>query len=994
MAAAGKAAAERLAAEEAVATAAEAAGEAAEAAAAEQAEQAEQSEQAEQAVQAVQAVQADVAEKAEKAMSEVKKKAAREPPAQAKRDGALGRATAKAKAGSGSVVDGKLSAEAQVKRIEGLVRSSHELDAAVDARRAEGEPFDEALLEAARRQLYVAMHAAEMSAAHASTVNAGAALEAAIGVARRVGIDVGEAEQALADCFFLRLSPSYTDGGRAKNVLTLDNNVLDLPELTQATLLQSLNARFMRGVIYTNVGDITVSVNPFKPTGSVGPRVLAKYRSGALRELPPHVYGLISRAYQNALASRSGHGGGEGAASADRGAMADQSVVISGESGAGKTEAMKICLSFLTMVGDHSDGGEAGSFSSRLMQTNPVMEALGNATTVRNNNSSRFGKHFDIQIDTCSGGVLGAFTSVYLLEKPRIETHTRGERNYHMFYMLLQAPSVLRAPWGLSGSWEDYAILSEEGSAVTRSTKDHDRFGEMAAALLALGFSEAQREELFRMVALVLQLGNLQLAGGEQGDGEASSVADVAQLELCALLLQVEPRELQECLCFRRMGGGAVEEYTLPRTATMARVVRNSMCMHVYALAFSWVVQDINGLLAARGEPAQACIGLLDIFGFENFARNSFPQLCINFTNELLHNMFIGHVIKLEQEVYVREGVKWELIDYSDNAHVLTLISKPPSCIFGLLDDACKTGSSTDANVLQSLHERFSKGTRGYVRPRQRANQTFCVVHYAGQVTYDIGGFVAMNKAELSAEVHVLLEKHSGFVQLKELAAHEANRLRLTPPAKSASGRPTARGSRASAALQKATVARDFSKSVEELLGKLRATTPHYIRCLKPNQKLEPLAWDQEDMEKQVAFSGLLEVAKVRQAGFANRRELQAFFGYYKVCLDVERAAQLHHAGASARVSGVVEALGLKREEYLIGKRLIFFTAAAHERLDAARSRAEVQIIQMTMYLTLTMRRWVRKVRAFLAPSQADAPRTACLPLWSAAAIARLGACG
>ena len=450
-----------------------------------------------------------------------------------------------------------------------------------------------------------------------------------------------------------------------------------------------------------------------------------------------------------------------------------------------------------------------------------------------------------------------------------------------------QAPEATRAPLGLSGHWRDHAILNHAESATTLSQWDYERFDEANSALLTLGFSEEERSRTWRMVALVLQLGNLQFGQLGEEEEEGSHVTNGAQLEACARLLEVDSSQLQEGLCCRKMGGGVVEQYTLARTPAAASAVRHSLCMHIYSLLFGWVVTRINTLISHSG-PTHSTIGILDIFGFENFGLNAFPQLCINFTNELLHNLFIEHVIQQEQEVYVREGVKWTAVDYADNKHVIELIAARPMCIFGVLDDGCKTGSGTDESVLNALHARFAtpgREVRGYVKPNAGPDRQFVVSHYAGDVAYDVANFVEMNQDELSLDVRELLERRCGFEQLRLLAQQEEER-RVKKEEEAPPGG-------AKGAQRRTTVARDFGRSVEVLIDKLRATQPHYIRCLKPNQTLEPALWDQEYMAQQLAYSGLLEIAMVRQAGFAHRREFDAFYGYYKVCLPSSRERDL-----------------------------------------------------------------------------------------------------
>lgn len=326
-----------------------------------------------------------------------------------------------------------------------------------------------------------------------------------------------------------------------------------------------------------------------------------------------------------------------------------------------------------------------------------------------------------------------------------------GERNYHVFYMLCKAAAEVRDPIGLA-SWQDYAILNQAGTVAEVTTwNDQAEFRDMHAALLKLGFSEKQRSEMYLMLATCCHLGNVSFSSTSSGGSE---VSNPAQLAKCAQMLQVNEASLASAVTHRTMGGGAIEEYKKPLEAPQAETARNSLLMHIYSLVFDWCVEVINDYIAVPR--AEACIGVLDIFGFENFSLNSFPQLCINFTNESLHNLFIEHVFKLEQQTYVQEEVDWNFVDYEDNQHTLDLIAKRPMCILGQLDEACTNQASTDKSLLQNLHSVFGAkktGAKSYVVPKRSADRTFAIVHYAGEVVYAIEGFVEKNKDALSKDI-------------------------------------------------------------------------------------------------------------------------------------------------------------------------------------------------------------------------------------------------
>ena len=618
-----------------------------------------------------------------------------------------------------------------------------------------------------------------------------------------------------------------------------------------------------------------------------------------------------------------------------------QSILISGESGAGKTEAMKIALTYIGEVsnkGGDKGGGGGDPVATRLMQTNPVMEAIGNAKTIRNNNSSRFGKHFDMQFNE-TGQILGAFTSVYLLEKPRITEHMKGERNYHVFYMICKSDESIRKPI-FCEEWGKYGICSQLGTvAEVTSWNDNAEMKDMHAAYLLLGFSEKQRTELYMLFSFCLQIGNVQF---EDADGaEGSTITTPEQLELSAEMLQVAPEELGQAVTSRTMGGGVIEVFLKPLEPRQANGARNSLIQFIYCLCFDWCVDVVNDYIAVAS--ADFCIGVLDIFGFENFTLNSFPQLCINYTNESLHNLFIEHVFKLEQECYIREEVDWAFVEYEDNQPTLDLISRRPACVFGLLDEACSTGSGTDSGLLSNMNGVFKdpKKHKAYIKPKKSADKAFCVNHYAGEVVYDITGFVEKNKDELSLDIEELMTVKTKFEQLTALAKRDAEK-----KADADDAAPTKKN-KGGGGKKKKTVSRTFGDSLVALMTKLRATEHHYIRCLKPNQTLKAGDWDNEFMFRQLAYSGTLEVTEIRKAGLNVRRPLSHFYRYYKICAEDQEA--LRAGTVTKRCELLLDLIGIDENKWRVGKTLVFLKD--YEIMDELDKLRETKIVQYVITL-------------------------------------------
>jgi len=695
--------------------------------------------------------------------------------------------------------------------------------------------------------------------------------------------------------------------------------------LTRDSILDNLEERFRKELVYTWVGDICISVNPFKNVGCVGKTIRAKYKklggAASRQQLPPHCYTLVDATFSQMLTESK-----------------SQSILISGESGAGKTEAMKIALTYIAELSNKGGKGGGGDIPAKLMETNPIMEGIGNAKTVRNNNSSRFGKHFDLQFKE-GGSILGAFTSTYLLEKPRIVEHLKGERNYHVFYMVCKGKDVIDESTKLA-KWEDFKICKQDGTiAVVTSWDDNAEFKDMHKAYLMLGFTEILRTELYTMLAACLYIGNIEF--GENDKSEAS-VKNLDVNEEASELIQVPPEALAKVLTSRTMGGGVIEFFLSPLDKRRAGFAKNSVVMHIYCLVFDWCVDIVNDFIAVK--ECDYAIGVLDIFGFENFDTcNSFPQLCINFTNESLHNLFIEHVFKLEQETYIREEVQWNFIEYEDNQPTIDLISKRPVCILGLLDEGCATGSATDATVILNFHGAFKdpKKHKAYKTPKKSPDKCFVVSHYAGEVVYTIDGFVEKNKDELSPDILELLNSVTTLESLKNLAVRDEDKKR-DADAEAAAAKKKGGGGK-----KKKTVGRTFGDSLKALMDKLGKTQHHYIRCLKPNQTLMAGDWITDFMFKQLAYSGTLEVTEIRKAGLNVRRPLQQFFRYYKLCADDQDG--LRAGTVTKRTELLLTQCKLDPNKWRVGKTLVFLKE--YEMLDELDKLREIKMVDWIILL-------------------------------------------
>ena len=551
-----------------------------------------------------------------------------------------------------------------------------------------------------------------------------------------------------------------------------------MPQLTRPKILENLEKRWREKIVYTLIGDIVTSVNPFcRPIDSEGPELTRKYLADNVKlntpsELPPHIYTLVAKALLRMQQND-----------------CSQSILISGESGAGKTEATKLVIAHLgDIVRKAAASGKAAAsrvgIAERVKESSPIMEPIGNARTVRNDNSSRFGKHIDVQFDTGGRSIIGARTNVYLLEKPRVCEHDKGERNYHIFYMLMTgAPEEVRRSCRLQGTWESYSIMKRaDGTtqAVVQTWDDAAEWANMLEALDKLGLQQDESMKLFRLVACVLHVGNLSIVEDAAGATSAARVQNLEQLQIAAELMQIAPADkLARAICYQtKYFPGEKEPIATELNEKKAKVARDSLCRHLYQLTFDWCVERVNKALAGPSVSVAHCVGILDIFGFENFGFNSLPQLCINLTNERLHALFIEHVFKLEQQVYAEEDVEYERVEYEGNEAVIELIDKPKGvCIFSILKESTTLGSGTDAAFLGDLHKAFGGAQHKKVYFKPPNDGQFGVHHYAtrgerGQgsgspVIYTVKRFREKNGNSLSPDIMELLERGTSWLDVR-----------------------------------------------------------------------------------------------------------------------------------------------------------------------------------------------------------------------------------
>ncbi|XP_044275440.1 unconventional myosin-Ig-like isoform X1 [Varanus komodoensis] len=626
-----------------------------------------------------------------------------------------------------------------------------------------------------------------------------------------------------------------------------------LDRVTMEDFTGNLKLRFEKGRIYTYIGEVVVSMNPYKQMELYGKDVIEQYRGRELYERPPHLYAVADAAYK-AMKRRA----------------KDTCIVISGESGAGKTEASKYIMHYIAAITNPTQRAEVERVKNVLLQSNCVLEAFGNAKTNRNDNSSRFGKYMDINFDF-KGDPTGGHINNYLLEKSRIIKQQPGERNFHAFYqLLLGASDASLRSLHLCKDPSSYRF-TREGTDSHSLDSDRSNYQAVANAMKVIGFTSDEMASIYKILAAILHLGNVTFVATE----DDMEVEDSQLLSHLAELTSTEPESLRKTLLHRTVAAGGGEVIQKRHSTNEANYARDACAKAIYERLFCWIVARINAVIEVKDYDARihgknTVIGVLDIYGFEIFDNNSFEQFCINYCNEKLQQLFIELILRQEQAEYQREGIRWQHIEYFNNQIIVDLVEEAHKGIIAILDEACLTaGQVTDALFLESMNARLGKHPHYASRKVNPTDKTmefgrdFRIKHYAGDVTYSVEGFLDKNKDTL-------------FQDFKRLMYNSADPVlrEMWPEGKQSIMEVTKRP---------LTAATLFKVSIVALVDNLACKEPYYVRCIKPNDLKSPLLFDEERCRHQVAYLGLLENVRVRRAGFAYRQPYDRFLLRYKM---------------------------------------------------------------------------------------------------------------
>ncbi|XP_056108200.1 unconventional myosin-Ib isoform X4 [Rhinichthys klamathensis goyatoka] len=674
------------------------------------------------------------------------------------------------------------------------------------------------------------------------------------------------------------------------NMIGVGDMVL-LEPLSEDTFIENLKKRFDHNEIYTYIGSVVISMNPYKSLPIYTAEKVEEYRNRNFYELSPHIYALADEAYRSL-----------------RDQDKDQCILITGESGAGKTEASKFVMSYVAAV--CGKGQEVNKVKEQLLQSNPVLEAFGNAKTVRNDNSSRFGKYMDIEFDF-KGDPIGGVISNYLLEKSRVVKQTRGERNFHVFYQLLSGASDdLLKKLKLDRDFSKYNYLSLD-SATVNGLDDAASFRTVRNAMQIVGFMEDEVQSILELVAAVLKLGNIEFKPESRVNGfDESRVKDKNDLKEMCELLGIEQSVLERAFSFRTVEA-KMEKVSTTLNVAQAYYARDALAKNLYSRLFSWLVNRINESIKAQTKKPKKVMGVLDIYGFEIFEDNSFEQFIINYCNEKLQQIFIELTLREEQEEYVREGIEWTNIEYFNNAIICDLIENNKNGILAMLDEEClRPGTVTDETFLDKLntvcaeHQHFesrqSKNSK-FLTDHSLPHNCFRIQHYAGKVLYRAEGFVDKNNDLLYRDLSQAMYKanHS----LMKLLFPEGN------PAKVNLKRPPTAGFQ-------------FKASVGTLMKNLLTKNPNYIRCIKPNDKKAAHIFTDSLVCHQVRYLGLMENVRVRRAGYAFRQAYESCLERYKMLC---KQTWPHWRGpAREGVKVLLTGLQVHAEEFAYGRSKIF----------------------------------------------------------------------
>eukprot|EP00124_Ichthyophonus_hoferi_P002174 Ihof_evm4s138 gene=Ihof_evmTU4s138 len=685
-------------------------------------------------------------------------------------------------------------------------------------------------------------------------------------------------------------------------------DMAELAYLNEPAVLENLRKRYQSNLIYTYSGLFCVVINPYKRLPIYTTAVVNAYKGKRRQELPPHVYSIADRAFRDMLQDRE-----------------NQSILITGESGAGKTENTKKVIQYLATIASGSSSGQ-GTLEKQLLQCNPVLEAFGNAKTIKNDNSSRFGKFIRIEFDG-SGVISGGNIETYLLEKSRAVTQGAEERNFHIFYQLLKSATPEEREAYLLDDIENVPYISCPEYSEVDAVDDRNEFKEMKEAMRVVGIDDEAQKSIFKVLGGIMKCGQMKF---QDDRSEQAQMHDDSQAAMVCKLFGIPLSDLTRAMLKPRMKVGR-DYVTKAQRADQVIASVKAICKAIYERLFFWIVERVNKALDNRRGGSNAFIGILDIAGFEIFKLNSFEQLCINYTNEKLQQFFNNHMFVTEQEEYRKEGIEWTFIDFGlDLQPCIDLIEKPMG-ILSLMDDECLLlPRSTDATYSEKLEKQHYGQTAKFAKRGGKIKRDipgFVIEHYASPVEYTLDGWLIKNTDPLNDNITSLLAKSTDdFMTVLFKDYVDGDRA----------------GGRRGGSMR--TVGQLYRDQLTSLMTTLRNTAPHFVRCIIPNHEKKPGKVSAPLILDQLRCNGVLEGIRICRKGFPNRVLFQDFKQRYEIL--APGAVPRGFADGKKTCEKILETLQIPTDNYRIGNSKIFFRANVLGQLEEMRDEKLTSVIR------------------------------------------------
>lgn len=709
-------------------------------------------------------------------------------------------------------------------------------------------------------------------------------------------------------------------------ILEAAEDLTSLSYLNEPAVLQAIRLRYSQLNIYTYSGIVLIATNPFQRVDQLYSQDIIQAYAGKRRgELDPHLFAIAEDAYRCMKLDGK-----------------NQTIVVSGESGAGKTVSAKYIMRYFASVeeedGDihtHETKSDMSEVEKQILATNPIMESFGNAKTTRNDNSSRFGKYLEILFNK-NIAIIGARVRTYLLERSRLVFQPKSERNYHIFYQILAGMSQDQKSQLSLTTAEDYKYTNQGGQSKIDGVDDAADFHDTQSALSLIGIDSTKQFQIYKILAALLHMGNIEIVATRN---DANLLSDEPNLIKACELLGIDLVNFAKW-CTKKQIQTRSEKIISNLNHAQAIVARDSFAKYIYSALFDWLVDFINQDLCPQETKNHIAsfIGVLDIYGFEHFEKNSFEQFCINYANEKLQQEFNQHVFKLEQEEYIKEEIEWSFIDFADNQPCISLIESRLG-ILSLLDEESRLPSGNDESWIEKMYQTLDKEPTNKVFKKPRFGQSkFTVSHYALDVSYDIEGFIEKNR-DTVGEGHLDVLKQSTNELLQSvLSIIDKNAAKLEEKEASAPSKPGVRKTN-----KKPTLGSMFKNSLIELMNTINSTNVHYIRCIKPNEHKKAWEFDSLMVLSQLRACGVLETIRISCAGFPSRWTYVEFADRYHILVSSNlwikvMSGETTKESVSDLCNTILEENIEDKSKYQLGNTKIFFKAGLLAQFEKLRT--------------------------------------------------------